>query len=177
MVDLLQIVRNIALLVMPFSVLIFAACFVIGVYMVMKGVWGASKSVEMGRYQRGADTPAPHLMRMLVGIFFITLPAFIVTLNATIFGVGIQSADQIFAYAPSTAGLLDPGSPARQIVIGITVIIQFLGVIAIIRGIGLLNKRASDQNVPLGPGLTFMIAGIAAVNFPVFMGAVERLIS
>ena len=180
MVDLLRIIQNIVLLNMPFSIFLYAICFVLGVIFVMGGLGRLARQAEMG------STRAPvsfggywgPLYHLITGVLFISMPALIVTLNATIFGVGIQSADRIFEYAPATVGLFTPGSPAREMLTGIIMIIQFLGFVAIMRGVYLLNRAAQGDSGPtFGPGVTFMVAGIMAMNFPVFVGAVEQLVS
>jgi hypothetical protein len=65
------------------------------------------------------------------------------------------------------------------LIIGITLIVQFVGVIAIARGLYLLNMSAQSAQGPktFGPGLTFVIAGAMATNFPIFVGVMENLIS
>lgn len=180
MVDLLQIVQNVVLLIMPFSVLLYAISFFLGVLFVMTGLGKMARQAEMGSTRSPASMGGywGPLYQMITGVFFIAMPALIVTLNATIFGVGIQSADRVFEYAPATVGLFEPGSPGRQMLVGIIMIIQFLGFVAIMRGIYLLNRAAQGDSGPtFGPGVTFIISGVLAMNFPVFVGAVEGLVS
>ncbi len=56
---------------------------------------------------------------------------------------------------------------------------MFIGIIAVMRGLYLLNQTAQGGGGPktFGPGLTFCIAGIMAVNFPLFVGMMELLIT
>ena len=58
-------------------------------------------------------------------------------------------------------------------------IVQFMGVIAVCRGIHLLGLSARGGHGPrtFGPGIPFGIAGAAATNFPIFVGLVESLIA
>ena len=62
---------------------------------------------------------------------------------------------------------------------GIVLIIQFVGVIAVCRGLYLLNQSAQGGQGPqtFGPGFTFVIAGICATNFPIAVGIFESLIT
>lgn len=180
MVDLLRIVQNFALLIMPFSILLYAICFLLGIFFVISGLGKLARQAEMGSSRSPATMGgywAP-FYQMITGVLFIAMPAVIVTLNSTIFGVGIQSADKIFQYAPATVGLFEPGSPSRQMLVSIVMIIQFLGFVAIVRGIYMLNAAAQGANgSTLGPGVTFLISGVAAMNFPVFIGVIEKLLS
>lgn len=176
MVDLLQIIENVVRLLAPFSTFVYALCFVIGVLMVLSGLQAASRRAEVGL--QGGSYGKP-LSRAITGVMLISLPALLLTLSETFFGTGIQSADSIFAYAPSTLGLFDAGGPARAMISGIIMIIQFIGLIAVIRGLYLLNLSAQGDGGPktFGPGVTFLISGAMAVNFPLFFGMVERLIT
>jgi len=176
MVDLLRIIENVVNLLAPFSVLLYGLCFVIGVIMVLSGLRSAARRSETGPNAGSYGKPFYHL---LTGILFISLPALLVSLTQSIFGMGTPSADSIFSYAPATVGILDAGSPARDMLTGIVTIIQFIGIIAVIRGLLLLNRSAQGDSGPktFGPGVTFIISGVMAINFPLFVGAVERLVT
>jgi len=176
MVDLLQIVENLVALVRPFGFVLYGLCFVFGVIFVLSGLRRASKRAETGPNMGSYGKPFSHL---LTGIVLISLPALLASLTQTFFGMDTPSADRVFEYAPATVSLFEAGSPARQIITGMVVIIQFIGVIAVIRGLTLLNQSAQGDGGPctFGPGVTFIIAGVMAVNFPLFIGAVERLIT
>lgn len=176
MIDLLQIIENVVRLLLPFSRFVYAVCFAIGVIMVLMGLRAATRRAEVGAQQGSYGRP---FTQILIGALFISLPALLLSLSETFFGAGIQSADAIFAYAPATLGLFDAGSPGRAMITGIIMIVQFIGIIAVIRGLTLLNRSAQGDGGPktFGPGVTFLISGAMAVNFPLFFGAVERLIT
>lgn len=175
MVDLLQIIENVVRLLLPFSRLIYAGCFIAGVIMVLSGLKLASRTAQEGPQGRALKP----FSRILTGALLISLPAVLLTLSETFFGTGIQSADSIFSYAPSTLGVFSAGGPGRTMISGIIMIIQFIGIIAVIRGLTLLNQSAQGDGGPrtFGPGITFLISGIMAVNFPLFFGVIERLIT
>ena len=176
MIDLLQIIENVVRLLAPFSTFIYALCFVIGVIMVLSGLRSAARRAEVGVQAGSYGKP---LSKVVTGTMFISLPALLLSLSETFFGTGIQSADAIFAYAPATLGLFDSGSPGRAMISGIIMIIQFIGIIAVIRGLYLLNVSAQGDGGPktFGPGVTFLISGAMAVNFPLFFGLMESLIT
>ena len=68
---------------------------------------------------------------------------------------------------------------AKELITCQVAIIQFMGVIAVCRGIHLLGLTARGGHGPstFGPGITFVIAGAAATNFPHFVGLIESLIA
>lgn len=178
MIDLLQIIENMVRLLTPFSRLIYAACFVAGVVFVLRGLNRASRAVDMGRTgPNDRYTTFRGLSEILTGAFLISLPGLLLVLSETFFGTGIESPDSIFAHAPSTLGLFSPGSPGRAMISGIIGIIQFIGIIAVIRGIMLLNMNAQGATQGIGPGVTFLVSGAMAVNFPLFFAMIERLIT
>lgn len=176
MVDLLQIIQNVVALLNPISTMIYVFCFMTGVIFVLAGLRAAAKRAESGPNAGSYGAP---FGRIVIGVLFISLPALILSLTTTFFGTSVPSADMIFAYAPATIGLFDADSPGRTMMTGIVMIVQFVGLIAVIRGLILLNQTAQGGGGPktFGPGMTFLISGIMAINFPLFMGAIERLLS
>jgi len=176
MADLLQIVIRVTGYLTEFTALFGVICFILGVIFGIKGLLAAAKRQEMGP---GQGSWAGPMMTFMTGVFFIALPGLVDTLSQTLFALSTPpSADSIFAYAPATIGIMD-GAEARTLIIGITAIVQFIGLIAIARGLYLLNLSAQSAQGPktFGPGLTFVIAGALATNFPIFVGVMESLIS
>lgn len=191
--DLLQILENISGLIFseesvhtpgggvmvrnaPLQRLMGVILFVMGVYFVIRSLMMTAKRSEMG--QAYGSWVAP-ITTFIVGVMFIAFPALIATLNATFFGNARTAASgDIFALAPLTVGTLDGGA-AQTAVTAIVLIIQFIGLIAVARGLYLLNLSTQTASGPrtFGPGLTFIIAGALATNFPVFIGVMENLIS
>jgi hypothetical protein len=150
--------------------------FVIGVAFAIKGLMAAAKRQEMGAGQGSWGAP---LMMFTTGVLFVAFPGLMNTLSLTFFSLATPpSAESIFSYSPATIGILN-GAEARSLIVGITLIVQFVGVIAIARGLYLLNMSAQSAQGPktFGPGLTFVIAGAMATNFPIFVGVMENLIT
>ena len=176
MVDLLEIVRRVTGFIDEFEFLFGVICFVLGVIFAIKGLLGAAKRQEMGPGQGSWGGP---MMMFMTGALFVAIPGLVNSLSQTIFALQEPAtADSIFAYAPATIGIMD-GAEARTLIVGITAIVQFIGLIAIARGLYLLNLSAQSAQGPktFGPGLTFVIAGAIATNFPIFVGVMENLIS
>lgn len=176
MADLLQIIQNVVGFLDEFQRLFGVICFVLGVIFAIRGLMGAAKRQEMGPGQGSWGGP---LMMFTTGVLFVAMPGLVNSLSQTFFALNSPSSpDSIFSYAPATIGIMD-GAEARTIIIGITAIVQFIGLIAIARGLYLLNLSAQSAQGPrtFGPGLTFVIAGAMAVNFPTFVGVMEALIT
>lgn len=176
MTDLLQIIKNVVGFLDEFQRLFGVICFVLGVLFAIRGLMGAAKRQEMGPGQGGWGGP---LMMFTTGVLFVAMPGLVNSLSKTFFALNAPSAaENIFSYAPATIGIMD-GAEARTIIVGITAIVQFIGLIAIARGLYLMNMSAQSAQGPktFGPGLTMVIAGAMAVNFPTFMGVMENLIT
>lgn len=176
MTDLLQIIENVVGFLDEFQLLFGVICFVLGVIFAIKGLMGAAKRQEMGAGQGSWGGP---LMMFATGVLFVAMPGVINSLSKTFFALNApSSAENIFSYAPATIGIMD-GAEARTIIVGITLIVQFIGMIAIARGLYMMNMSAQSAQGPktFGPGLTMVIAGAMAVNFPSFVGVIENLIT
>lgn len=186
MIDLLQIIQNIVKAIAPegtgLTGLLYALSWVIGVVFVIMAVRLAAKSSEQGRGvfgQPGANTSAV-AWSFVIGIAFIALPGILQSLTQTFFAQETPAASEIFAYTPATIGMLESGSPARAIIVGMTTIVQFVGVIAVMRGLLLLRATAlggGQGPSHFGAGMTFVISGVMAVNFPLFAGMIELLLT
>lgn len=175
MSDLLQIIQNIVGFLDEFERLFGVICFILGLIFAIKGLIGAAKRQEMGPGQGGWGGP---FMMFTTGVIFVAMPGFVNSLSMTLFSLSAPSAaENIFSYAPATIGIMDEGV-ARTMIVGITSIVQFIGLIAIARGLHLMNMSAQGGQGPktFGPGLTFVISGALAVNFPTFMGVMENLL-
>ena len=175
MTDLLQIIRNIVAVMGDLEGLLSGICFLMGFIMTIKALRMAQRRQEMGPGQGTWGSP---LSTFIIAALFLGLPTFLDILNVSLFGVESQSASSIFSYAESTVGAIE-GEAARDMISGIVLIIQFVGVIAVCRGLYLLNQSAQGGQGPqtFGPGFTFVIAGICATNFPIAVGIFESLIT
>jgi hypothetical protein len=176
MTDLLQIIENVVGFLDEFELLFGVICFVLGVIFAIRGLMGAAKRQEMGAGQGSWGGP---LMMFTTGVLFVAMPGLVNSLSQTFFALSSPSSpENIFSYAPATIGIMD-GAEARTIIVGITAIVQFIGLIAIARGLYLMNMSAQSAQGPktFGPGLTFVIAGALATNFPTFVGVMENLIT
>lgn len=176
--DLLQIVDNIVSYLIPFQQLFGAVCFVIAIVMMMAALRMAGRVSEMRNGQAGQAGWGAPAATFFVATAFAAMPALLSSLSLTIFSTDIEDASTIFSHAPLTVGVLD-GGEARSLIVGIVRIIQFVGMVAIARGLLMLNSSAQGAGGPktFGPGLTFVISGSMATNFPFFMRIMENIIT
>lgn len=174
MTDLLQIIRNIVAILGPLQGLVGGVCFLIGFALTITALKQAQRRQEMGPGQGNWNTP---ISTFITAAMFLSLPTLLNVLNVSLFGVQAQSASSVFSYADSTIGAINEAS-AREMISGLVMIIQFMGIIAVCRGLYLLNQSSQGGHGPktFGPGFTFVICGVAATNFPLFVGLMESLI-
>lgn len=182
--DLLRVIENIQALIQwdaageagTFWVLFTIIAWFIGVIMVLMSIRKASRRQELGTTAGSWSEP---LWMFVIGVMFVALPALIRALSLSLFGGTPTDGQSIFQYADSTLGAVDSGE-ARTIIIGIVYIVQFVGLVAVMRGLYMLNLSAQGASSggprTFGPGFTFLIAGAAALNFPIFVGMMESLI-
>lgn len=175
MVDLLKIIENIVSYLDDFYFFFSGICFLIGFVMTMTALKQAQRRQEMGAHSGSWASP---ISTFITAGLFLGLPTLINVLNVTMFGTTAQSASKIFEYADNTVGQIS-GDSARSMITGLVLIVQFLGLIGVARGLYLLNQSAQGSQGPktFGPGLTFVIAGIMATNYPLVVGIVEAIIT
>lgn len=173
--NFLEVVRNIVAALDGLGVLFSAICFLIGAFMCIFALLQAQRRHALGPGDGSWGKP---VSTFVTAVMFMALPQLITVLNTSVFGTGPVSAQSILAYAPSTVGRLGTGT-AREMLIGITAIIQFMGLFAVARGLLLLNQSAQGGPGPrtFGPGFTFIAAGICATNFPIIVGIMEDIIT
>lgn len=175
MTDLMQMIVRLQGYLPALDNLATGVSWIIGILLVVSAILGAGKRSEMGT--QGGSWASP-IGRFLTGVAFIALPSVITLLSYSFFGSAPTNASAIFAYAPQTIGLFEEGSEAKQIITAITAVAMFVGVIAIMRGIYMLNMATQPNNqTGWGPGIVFLAAGTLAVNFPKFVGMMEKWIS
>lgn len=175
-VDLLQIIQNIQAILPSGLVLARIISLLIGLVMVITAIRLAMNIQSMGRH---AGSWSQVTTTFLVGISFAALPLLINILATTLTGSTPLAASAILAQAPVTVGSFGSDPAAKTMIVGITAIVMMVGVIGVMRGLLLLNAAAKggQGSSTFGPGLTFVIAGAVATNFPFFVGIAERFIT
>lgn len=171
MSDPITFISNLAEVVGQLEYLLRAVVFAIGLLLVIQALRLAAKRVEFGSQ---SVSTVKIFTSFIVGIALLSFPQTIGVFLGTIFGVRRpDDPSSIFAYGGE---ILDPISMARPAIRSLIVLIQFIGFIAIARGLLFLNAAANAGGPSsLGPGITFIVAGTLAVNFPTFFGALVKL--
>ena len=175
MQDLETALINLAGYIDLFWILLLVICSVAGATFI---VLALSRAAQRANSDPQRSSYARPLANALTGIVLLAFPILIGVLNTTLWGSAeTESAERIFEYAPTL--LADTGGRARQVIVAIVTLIQFLGAIALIRGILFLNEHYQGSTTAesrFGRGLTFGIAGAIAINFPKFMGLLDNLV-
>lgn len=156
-----------------FESLLRSIVFIIGIILVIQSLRLSIRRIETGAH---SVSTAKVLTSFFVGSAMLAFPQTVSTLLATLFGSGkLSNPSEIFSYS---GGLLQPIEGSRQAIEAIVLLVQLIGFIAIARGLLFLNNSASPNaaSKSLGPGITFIIAGALAVNFPAFFGMMTQLI-
>lgn len=176
MADLLSIIQNVVTMLPAFRGLLAGVFWITGILFIISALRTAARRSEMGPNH---STWVPAIVKFIVGSAFLAFPATVGAFLFSVFGSETAAApDAIFAYAPSMTAPMSSGN-GKEILVAITMVVQFVGLIGFGRGLYLLNASASGngQAKTFGPGLTFLIASTMAVNFPLFVGAIELLVT
>lgn len=177
MANLLEILENLVSYIPNFYFLFYVVSFMLGCVFAIKGLMLAGKRSEMGKQSGSWGAP---MAMFATGALFVAIPGLMTTLRITFWeGSAAASPSSIFAHADTvTSGFA--GTPeAQALIVAITTVIQFIGIIGVARGLHLMNMSAQGGQGPktFGPGMTFIIAGAMAANFPLFMGTVQDLVT
>ena len=172
MEGMLTAVQNIAEAIPAFSLLTHMFCWFSGFAFFISGF------VKFARLKQsaGRDNNVNIIVTQLViGTLLMALPVVYNALMTTMFGKELeQNASTIFAYAPATVGLFEAEEPRAVITAGV-LIIQFIGLLGIVRGFFLLNALSKQVIHSVMSPVVFLISGAIAMNFPVFVGMIEDL--
>lgn len=176
MADLLAILENLVSIVPSFSSFLSALCWVIGGIFIISSILQASKRYDYGISQGSWRAP---IAKFVIGICFIAFPSVVATMVGTFFGsTDIASAESIFQHAPKMTGIF-VDSNSQKIVKDLVIVVKVVGFIGFIRGLYLLNQTAAGNggSRTYGQGMTFIIASTMAINFPLFVMLMEKLVT
>ena len=156
-----------------------ALCFVLGIILVIIG----SRMMLVTAEERSHAHHRRHgyyqaLTYIVFGLLIISLDLTLSAWIASLYGASnttASAATEIMAYAPE---MLSPvsGAPGEAILIALVRVAQFIGLLAVVRGLFLCVKSADMPAQGLmGKGFIHMIAGIMAVDLPRTVGLFENL--
>lgn len=163
----------------PAQAFVAALCFVLGIILVIIG----SRMMLVTAEERSHAHHRRHgyyqaLTYIVFGLLIISLDLTLSAWIASLYGAGnttASAASEIMAYAPE---MLSPvaGAPGEAILIALVRVAQFIGLLAVVRGLFLCVKSADMPAQGLmGKGFIHMIAGIMAVDLPRTVGLFENL--
>ncbi len=156
-----------------------ALCFVLGIVLVLIG----SRLMLVTAEERAHAHHRRHgywqgITYIVFGLLIISLDLTLSAWIASLYGASnttASAASEIMAYAPE---MLSPvaGAPGEAILIALVRVAQFIGLLAVVRGLFLCVKSADMPAQGLmGKGFIHMIAGIMAVDLPRTVGLFENL--
>ena len=150
-----------------FESLLRGIFYLVGLLLVIQSFRNAAKRSELGpQYSSWLSS----LVGFVIGIIFIALPSAISLLSETFFGIRQElNPRSIFEYDRQVISPLNVGT-TQELIELVVLVIQFMGFIAIVRSLLLFNQISSQGSRVVGPGITFLVAGTLAVNFPLFWG-------
>lgn len=164
----------------PAQAFVAAFCFVAGIVIVAMGI---RLALIVGEERAHAHHRRHGYFQafgyIIFGLLLIALDLTLSAWVASLFGAEhttASAAAEIMAYAPE---MLSPvsGTPGEAILIALVRIAQFIGLIAVVRGLFLCIK-SSDLPAQglLGKGFIHMIAGVLAIDLPKTVGLFENLL-
>ena len=174
LITIVELIARLEVYLGQFFTLVVVIAQATGFVAVVIGVRSAGRRAEQGTGGGGWAGPISWIFS---GIFLLSLPYTLSVLSRSVIRDGwSQVSAEIFTTAPDLLDALD-GDVAEATVVGILRIVQFLGVIAIFRGILLLNASCQPGQQPtVGAGLTFIAGGTLALNIGSVLGALNELV-
>ncbi len=160
--DLVELIARMEVFLGDFHVLVVAIAWATGITAIVIGARAAAGRAEQGP---GAGGWAGAISWILTGVALLSLPTLLDVLSQSVIRDSWESVGvEIFSTAPELLSALD-GRATEATIVGILRIVQFLGVIAVFRGLLLLNASVQPGGQPtVGAGLTFVAGGVLALN-------------
>ena len=136
-----------------------ALYYLVGVGFILTGINRLKKLGHRTAFMSVDSGITGPMLLMFIGAFLLLLPEFINTINTTIWGQPEISAAEGLAYDVATTSFADTFKPLVQI-------IQFIGLIAMLRGFLILSRSTGQGAQPgtMSKGFVHIVGGILAVN-------------
>jgi len=155
-----------------FEGLLQAICYVVGTVLVIQALRRAVRRSELGP---GSGTWLEPIACLASGVALLAFPVTIGAILGSLFGTTTRTSPQALLSLPGADQAFGVPIGASGLVTAIIRLVQFVGLLAIARGILVLNAAASGR-APVGSGITFLVAGGLAVNFPRFWELLTQLL-
>ncbi len=155
-----------------FEGLLRAVCYLVGATLVIQALRRAVRRSELGP---GSGTWLEPIVYCVSGVALLAFPVTVGTILGSLFGTASRTSPQAILSLPGSGQTVGLPAEASGLVTAIIRLVQFVGLVAIARGILVLNAAASGR-APVGAGITFLVAGGLAVNFPRFWALLTQLV-
>ncbi len=146
---------------------IFGACYVMGIFFVLRAVYKFKAHAQMVSQMSTDKSVAKPLVVLMIGVGLIWLPSLMDTFLATLWNYG---TDSVVAYPESTDPFLNITGPLVDIV-------RVFGLIAIVRGWAMLVKLGNDggqREGVTGKAMIHILGGILAWNIVGFWEVIQN---
>jgi intracellular multiplication protein IcmC len=162
-IDISTVLENFSKSVPNLTRLAVALAYVFGMYFVVKGIFALKQYGESRTMMSsGSELRAP-MVYMGVGAALLYLPTTIRTGMST------------FWKNPTPYAYVDQiPAPFTEFLTTVFMIIQLVGVIAVIRGLLMLTHMGQSQQGGFGKAMTHMIAGIFCINMYQFVKTIAN---
>ena len=168
---------NVAAMMPSLTLAASTISFALGAALSIGALRMAGRLANASGYRERPDARSAAVTMFFCGMVLMSLPFFMPGVANALWGQDVSSSpEKIFEIAPSTVGLLKGDAVASRGILAIVRIIQAIGFIAFIRGVLYLSGRSRGEiQGTAGPGYVRIVAGSAAINFPLVVGGIESL--
>lgn len=169
--SLVQAIVNIGKTLPALTALAVIVAFIAGLIFFIKAIVALARPTNSGN---AVDT-AFVTTHFAIGVFLMSLGSIILAGTGTLFETStVSKSGDIFSYAPNTIGLIDDAT-TRLVIRTIVGIVQFVGLLGVIRGLFLFSAYSKQQVKSVSAGIVFVVAGVLAMNFPLAVRAFSLL--
>lgn len=139
-----------------------SVAFLIGIFVIYKAVMQIAATAKAGGQHNGHGGYKGSFISMFIGVALLKLPTTMNTVNESVF----MQAVSPLSYNVHSSQLSDKTNSMLYVILHF---IQFVGIVAFIRGLMIMNKAANGggHDVSYEKGVVFILSGILAANIVV----------
>lgn len=155
--DLTGMFQKVASNVGPLSKLIVAISYVMGIWFISDSVYRLKKYGQARTMMSTSSSLAKPVILMAIGLAMLYFPTFV---NLSLQSIWVNSGSKSVLKYPSEPSMWD------AFIHPMIDVIRLFGLIALVRGLAILTKIASESTQPgvVGKGVMHIIAGTLAIN-------------
>ena len=151
MIDLTAMIINLSNSLYPVQQMVSGLGYIIGIGLMINGFLELKKHAESGHGQGNHEDAMSAIAYIFGGAMLVYMNTTVSLLTNTVFGM-----DNVLSYSP-------PATP--NLYHAFLVLIQTAGVVWFVRGMVLVVQSTKPGYKEGGKGMTFLFAGICAINF------------